>query len=132
MLSVASRLSDLIRRDVASMNIMMDPGEMFPLGFHPAAQRSNPKGSALAPFINRSDTASARVKYHIIDFGESRMFNEDEERTLTGVVGHDTSVPEMHSGLPYDAFKADVYVLGNVFRKRILEVKMVLSALEHK
>ncbi|KAJ3013593.1 hypothetical protein NUW54_g1546 [Trametes sanguinea] len=57
------------------------------------------------------------VRYYYVDFGLSVRFPENAPTMVVGDVGRDDEVPELSSTVPYDAFKADVYALGNLFDK---------------
>ena len=72
---------------------------------------------------NRS--ARSRRTYYFIDFGLS-VYVKDRKCTVLvlGNEGHDRDPPELHQGnrIPYDPYKLDVYLIGNVFRRILLDV----------
>ena len=73
-----------------------------------------------APVLPR---ASVPMTYYYIDFGISTLFaSEDTNKLVTGRAGLDRDVPELSEVLPYDPFKVDVFILGNLFRQSFLQV----------
>jgi hypothetical protein len=106
--------------DCAKHNIMMDASAMYPDGFHPLYTDLKSNGEGTAYQLSRS---SVEVKYHYIDFDVSSYFPPDVTSTLvTGLDGLDYP-PELSADVPYDPFKLDVYILGNLFRVEILRVR---------
>ena len=100
---------------------MMDATALFPQGFHPVrtAQLPNDIRTA-APNLRR---ASTPVTYYFIDFGISSVFApNDTDRMVAGRDGLDDQVPELSDTTPYDPFKVDVFVVGNLFRRAFVEV----------
>ena len=65
---------------------------------------------------------SSPVRYYFIDFGLSRMFKERESPLVLGRTGRDKEIPELSSEVPYDAFRADVFALGNLYYKELVSV----------
>ncbi|EIW54119.1 uncharacterized protein TRAVEDRAFT_173422 [Trametes versicolor FP-101664 SS1] len=57
------------------------------------------------------------VRYYYVDFGLSVRFPAGSPSLVVGDVGRDAEVPELSSTVPYDAFKADIYALGNLYDK---------------
>lgn len=101
---------------------MMDGTAMYPEGFHPSVQIMHPSGMKIAPVLRRCDVPS--VKYYFIDFGISYNKREGESGLLTGNDGQDRDVPELSIKVPYDPFLVDVFILGNVYRKTFLLVRL--------
>ncbi|EJC99788.1 uncharacterized protein FOMMEDRAFT_112858 [Fomitiporia mediterranea MF3/22] len=117
-------------RDCAKLNIMMDATTMYPKGFHPAAKLMDPSGVKPAPVRRRRDVSG--VKYCFIDFGISTRFDpnvKEDERRVTGIDGLDRDVPELSANIPYDPFAVDVFILGNVYRKSLLNKYVNLAFL---
>ncbi|GJE92554.1 kinase-like domain-containing protein [Phanerochaete sordida] len=105
-------------RDPAPSNILMDADSMYPKGYHPVFKTYLPNFRTRAwPYSRFS--APAGVRYYLADFGISARFAAGQQRLVSGEIGADREVPELHSGAPYDPFKVDIFVLGNVFKKRI-------------
>ncbi|KAI9067213.1 hypothetical protein FKP32DRAFT_1644465 [Trametes sanguinea] len=101
-------------RDIAPPNIMMDARPLYPSGHHPVRLSCTPDGIYDAIPLSRADHP---VRYYYVDFGLSVRFPENAPTMVVGDVGRDDEVPELSSTVPYDAFKADVYALGNLFDK---------------
>lgn len=98
----------------------MDASSLYPKGFHPVANNFLPDASDYAPHISRSQ---ALVKYYYIDFGISvQIPPESPSKLVTGRLGRDRDPPELASNNPYDPFKLDVFIIGNLFRTEFLEV----------
>lgn len=72
---------------------------------------------------NRSD--SPQRTYYFIDFGLA-VHSEDRncKVAVLGNEGHDRDPSELSTGnwIPYDPYKLDVYLIGNVFRRVLLDV----------
>lgn len=63
------------------------------------------------------------IRYYLADFGLSVRLPPSQSRLVVGEVGADREVPELSDTTPYDPFKVDVFVLGNVFRRKIHDVR---------
>ena len=102
---------------------MMDASPMYPRSFHPTAQDWLPHDiTTYAPHCSRS-SAPVPIKYYFIDFGYSSRFAPDEtNRLVVGSKGLDGEVPELSDDVPYDPFRLDVFVVGNMFRQTFLSV----------
>ncbi|RPD62072.1 hypothetical protein L226DRAFT_508984 [Lentinus tigrinus ALCF2SS1-7] len=111
---------NVAHRDCAYRNVLMDATAMFPQGFHPVADLCLPDDtSKAAPCLPRS---TVPVKYYYADFGISTMFAPgDTHRLVTGTHGLDRDVPELSDDLPYNPFKVDVFILGNLIRTFLVE-----------
>lgn len=109
-------------RDCGVLNIMMEPSQICPGGFHPIARHMNPNFTAKAKYLTRTET---KPKYYFIDFGISEQYDLSKQPIRAKYVGSgDKSVPEFQGrgrGQLYDPFAADVYMLGNVIRTTFLE-----------
>lgn len=65
--------------------------------------------------------------YYFIDFGLSVHVENPNCRVLVlGNEGHDRAPPELRTGnrIPYDPYKLDVFLVGNVFRRLLLDVSI--------
>lgn len=101
---------------------------MYPRGHHPILDDHLPDCSRIAPVRPR---AGADVKYYFTDFGISTRFAADDETKLVlGSKGLDKSPPELSDTVPYDPFKLDIYILGNLFRKTFTQKYRNLSMLD--
>ena len=105
------------------MNIMMDGDALYPKGFHPAVLEKTQDFKGWARHYDRADMAIGKVKYYFVDFGLSTHFkNPQSSRMVRGIDGRDQEVPELSEYLPYDPFKTDIFILGNVFKKSFCNV----------
>jgi hypothetical protein len=111
-------------RDCAAFNIMMDGTSLYPKGFHPVLTYATPDLFEQAEPRFRIDHP---VRYYFIDFGISTHFPPGIEPMVIGDKGRDRDVPELSEEVPYDAYKADVYILGNTLLQEIVEVGFDLS-----
>lgn len=113
-------LTTFMNSDATYKNLMMDANAMFPQGFHPVETTELPSAEGPAPFLPRLLTA---VKYYFVDFGISvRIPRDADQKRVLGIDGLDREVPELSSTVPYDPFKVDIFIIGNVFRSRFLAV----------
>ncbi|KAH9852592.1 hypothetical protein C2E23DRAFT_730002, partial [Lenzites betulinus] len=103
----------IAHRDCAFKNVMMDATALFPLGFHPVSRTSLPDVSGLAPVLSR---AGVPINYYFIDFGMSTRFTSESPRLVTGTLGLDREPPELSDDVPYDPFKLDIFLIGNLIR----------------
>ncbi|KAL6300708.1 hypothetical protein BKA93DRAFT_865912 [Sparassis latifolia] len=114
-------------RDCAAANIMMDGTPLFPQGHHPVRRQSSPDGIYLLSPLSRIDHP---VRYYFIDFGISSLFKEGESPYVVGRKGRDKELPELSDDVPYNAYKVDVFILGNLFKKDFLQKYYGLEFLE--
>ncbi|RPD57823.1 kinase-like protein [Lentinus tigrinus ALCF2SS1-7] len=101
-------------RDIAVQNLMMDARPLYPQGHHPVKRNHTPDGMYRISPLSRTDRP---VRYYYIDFDLSVRFPVGGSTYVVGDVGRDTDVPELSEDIPYDAFKVDVFALGNLFYK---------------
>ncbi|RPD69052.1 hypothetical protein L226DRAFT_494947 [Lentinus tigrinus ALCF2SS1-7] len=107
---------NIVHRDIAAQNVMMDGSPLYPGGFHPMRRGfSLDVIDELKP-LSRTDHP---VRYYYIDFGLSERFAPGAPSLVVGDVGRDDEVPELSSTVPYDGYKADIHALGNLFHKEI-------------
>ncbi|KAI0676773.1 kinase-like domain-containing protein [Trametes maxima] len=114
-------------RDCAFKNIMMDASSLYPQGFHPVSQTKLPDVSDTAPTLSRS---AAPVRYYFIDFGISTRFTPNSSRLVLGAMGLDQEPPELSEDVPYDPFKLDIFLIGNLIRREFLAKYSNLTILE--
>lgn len=108
--------------DCAAENILMDGSNLYKDGWHPMNPWQARDGGDLVLTRKRSE---AEIKYYFIDFGLSTEFPpEVHECLVTGQKGR-IEAPEQNSGLPYNPFKLDVYCLGQVYRRKIVDVCLI-------
>ncbi|KAF6758073.1 kinase-like domain-containing protein [Ephemerocybe angulata] len=113
----------IAHRDLAYGNFMMDPS-LFTIPFHPFmdSERLDFKGSAKAKYTRTQH----RPRYYIIDYGLSARYEENEmpPSEVMGAYGSDRTVPEHASpDEPHNPFPIDIYCLGNLIRREILQAK---------
>ncbi|OSX61727.1 hypothetical protein POSPLADRAFT_1144317 [Postia placenta MAD-698-R-SB12] len=114
-------------RDCAAMNIMMDGRPLYPHGHHPVRYGYSRDGaSELAP-LARIDHP---VRYYFIDFGLSTHFAPGVSPSVVGAAGRDKEVPELSLDVPYDAFKVDIFAMGNLYDKELVQKYQGLEFLQ--
>ena len=116
-------LPSLVFSDLMVLNIMMDADALWSERHHIMDYRMN------RPFTSRVKLALSRTasrhKYYIIDFGLCRQYPPDS-CIETAPEGGDRTVPEFVNGLgetPHDPFAVDIYCVGNVIQRYILNVR---------
>ncbi|KAJ6591915.1 hypothetical protein B0H10DRAFT_1829799 [Mycena sp. CBHHK59/15] len=119
----------IAHRDPHSKNIMLDPRHMYPTGFYTGNARyahRTPGFAARAQVFTRTQRPS---KYYWIDYGLApntrlRRAGPAAANDLVPYVrGGDKSIPETQEGsTEANPFKVDVYVMGNLIRKHLVEV----------
>ncbi|KAI0345526.1 hypothetical protein BDW22DRAFT_1324827 [Trametopsis cervina] len=107
---------DVAHRDVDMWNVLMDAGALFPNGYHPMMPVLDPTATQRALVLPRRH---ARIKYFFIDFELSTLvtYPHHINKYVLGGFGRDQTVPELSFIKPYDAFKVDIYALGNLFKR---------------
>ncbi len=93
--------------------MMMDAPSLYPKGFHPSAASRDRGGMFEVKMIPRHK-AWGPVRYYIIDFGMSRLYEPGEPHEVVGDEGLERDIPEMSDVYVYDPFPADVFIMGNV------------------
>lgn len=96
----------------------------------------------MVPSMNRGYTSEVKKpftrtaktpRYYIIDYGLSRRYSPDDPHPMERLPeGGDRTVPEFGNSLnptPHDPFAVDIYCLGNVIQKYILDVSRRISHL---
>ena len=106
-----------------TLNIMMDPHNMFPDLYHFVSKHSNRTFDGKARYFTRTRRP---CKYYWTDFGLSCRYEPDESNPLEDpILGGDRSVPEFKEDetIPRNPFYTDVYYLGNLIREDFLQVR---------
>ena len=98
----------------------MDSRPLYPEGHHPVRIDYAPDGVYDARPLTRSQ---CHVRYYYIDFGISSYFPPNASpRLVLGRDGRDIEVPELSNIVPYDPFKTDIFILGNLLRREFFLV----------
>ena len=111
-----------------TLNIMMDPRDMYPNMYHPCAPDTARDWNGPAKFYSRTRRPS---KYFWIDFGLSCRYDENAVSPQEiPIIGGDRTVPEFQGDedTPRDPFLTDIYTLGNIVREDFLEVSFLLRS----
>lgn len=99
----------------------MDSDAMYPEGFHPIKIDFTPDRLRRAEYTSRT---VAGVKYYFVDFGMSCYLPDaTSPRLVTGSDGRDQDPPELSDTVPYDPFKLDVFIIGNMLRQEFCQVR---------
>ncbi|KAJ6552929.1 kinase-like domain-containing protein [Mycena capillaripes] len=121
---------NIAHRDISTANIVMDASQMIPGGFHFLSPLTSDgvnhlreySGDDSEPHIIKSRTDAGPMRYYFIDFGLAVRFPSLETRGLvTGDVGRlRKHVPELSATVPYDPFKVDMRLMGEMLRSSFL------------
>ena len=112
--------SSQINSDCVMHNLLMDADAMYPEGFHPVKIMHKRDYSGWANYIPRS---VAGVRYYFADFGISvHIPEEDPSKLVTGNMGRDQDPPELSATVPYDPFKLDIFIIGNMLEQELHKV----------
>jgi len=110
---------------------MLDPSDMYPESFHPAAIERSKDFCRKAKWYSRTRRPT---RYLLIDFGLSRRYDPANGPPLEKPVhGGDKTVPE-HRDLntPCNPFPTDVYYLGNLVREDYMQVNAFILLKTHR
>ncbi|KIJ06454.1 hypothetical protein PAXINDRAFT_121614 [Paxillus involutus ATCC 200175] len=103
--------------DCVAANIMMDAKYLCPDGWHPILIEETPNLVGQLHHRKRSDV---EVVYYFIDFGLSTLHPSEDTLLVIGGTARDRTVPEFKLEVPYDPFKADIFILGHMFQTEFL------------
>ncbi|KAF8637040.1 hypothetical protein AX16_010895 [Volvariella volvacea WC 439] len=121
----------VVHRDCGGYNIMMDPTDMFPNGFH--HEYHEYEADLITPAKPYTRTQKP-PKYYFIDFGISTQYDPLDKNMLdTAVFGADITVPEHQGQLarqPSNPFLTDVYYLGNMIKRWFIAGDLQNPAIE--
>lgn len=105
-------------RDCAFGNIMMDGRALFQTPWHPQVPNFDLQNKTHKLVKSRTDVGG--VPYYFTDFGLSTK----GENQVTGLEGLEPA-PELSDHVPYNPYKLDVYILGKMYHRKILDVSLV-------
>ncbi len=105
---------------------MMEGNELFPGGWNQQLGFLLPGGQKPTTVFTRTQRPP---KYCLIDFGLSRRYDPSDPNPLEEqIYGGDKTVPEFDTDkLAFNPFQTDIYYLGNMIRKYIIEVRSAVS-----
>ncbi|EIW54113.1 uncharacterized protein TRAVEDRAFT_51838 [Trametes versicolor FP-101664 SS1] len=114
----------IAHRDIASPNIMMDARSMYPDGHHPVRIYRALDVAHHANVLPRID--------HTITSTSACPYTSHQER-FPGLLGRSpmTWRSRRYLTMPYDAYKADILALGNMFDKEFLQRFDNVQVLQH-
>lgn len=99
----------------------MDARALYPAGHHPVRPNATPDGQKSVSPLPR---AGRNVRYYYIDFGLSSRFSKGFSSLVIGDVGR-AYVPELSHEIPYDAFKVDIFALGDLYCEEFKKVRSI-------
>ena len=103
--------------------LMMDADAMYPEGWHPIKLYDKLDRSGRAEHTSRT---VAKDKYYFVDFGFSVYIPENlRPKLVTGIDGRDRDPPELSKGQPYNPFKLDIFIIGNMLRREFEQVMRI-------
>ncbi|KAI9512192.1 kinase-like domain-containing protein [Russula earlei] len=109
---------NIAHRDCTAYNIIFDPSEMYPEGFHPVKINRSKDFKGKPEHYDRTQRPS---HYYLIDFGLSRQYNS-RDASDEPLRGGDKSAPEHRHGRKCNPFHTDIYYLRNLVRERFMKV----------
>ncbi|KAJ7152360.1 kinase-like domain-containing protein [Mycena filopes] len=129
---------NIAHRDICPNNIVVDASRMIPGGFHFVKDNTSdgvhplqPSTTGISsgttpPCIMHTRTAAGPLHYYLIDFGLSTWFPSYATRAhVTGYFGQRAKrIPELSRTIPYDAFKIDMRLVGEMLRKDFLHARL--------
>ncbi|TFY71462.1 hypothetical protein EVG20_g1530 [Dentipellis fragilis] len=111
----------IAHRDCSAGNILMDADRMFPHGFHLDNAQFDMRGRRISKV--RTRTQIGGVRYYLIDFGEAVKIGPSDSVLIDIRSKASIHAPETlgKSRPPYDPFKADIYTMGETYRKILID-----------
>ncbi|KAH9071106.1 hypothetical protein EDB83DRAFT_315049 [Lactarius deliciosus] len=108
---------NVAHRDCTVYNIMFDPSQMYPNGFHPVKITLNRNFEGPVKAYTRTQRPP---RYYFIDFGRSRQYIS-RDATDKPLRGGDRSAPEYGSARHCNPFHTDIYLIGNMIRRGFMK-----------
>ncbi|KAF6754147.1 other/AgaK1 protein kinase [Ephemerocybe angulata] len=107
-------------RDLRSSNLMLDAKSMYNERYFCWAP--DLKSDARHKVTAKRTRTETWPKYYIIDFGFSKMFQDQEHPLDVPKYASDLTVPEfINPDIPCDPFPIDVYTFGNLIRMDFID-----------
>ncbi|KAJ7269600.1 hypothetical protein C8J57DRAFT_1180644 [Mycena rebaudengoi] len=106
-------------RDCGLLNIMQDPEQLYPSGFHPVNYCMNTNHDGLAHSLKRT---ACWPRYYIIDFGLSRRYSpaKGPPAEPTPTLTNGDKAPPEYAAAESNPFPTDIYYLGNLLRRHFI------------
>ncbi|KAJ7677614.1 kinase-like domain-containing protein [Mycena rosella] len=101
-------------RDCALLNIVIDPTQLYPYGFHPVIVWRNIANDNHAYSTTRT---KCWPRYYIIDFGLSRRYDPSSGPPWEEVIHGADKTPPEHRNDWCNPFPTDIYFLGNLLKE---------------
>ncbi|KAH9056533.1 kinase-like domain-containing protein [Lactarius vividus] len=108
--------NNVAHRDCTVNNIMFDPSDMYPKGYHISQINRSRDLKGRAERYTRTDRPP---RYYLINFGLSRKYLS-RDVVDEPLRGGDETTPEHLLGGRCNPFRTDIYNLGNVVREQFL------------
>lgn len=118
-------LNPLFISNLNSEHIMMDAKAIIPTGWHFVSHFCEPDGVTRISSLERRNLP---VRYYFVGFGNAYHLPNSSKHLVTDIGGEDEDVPELREDHRYDPFKLDIYTLGNVFKKELYNVGLLLAS----
>ncbi|KAI9446060.1 hypothetical protein H4582DRAFT_2163423, partial [Lactarius indigo] len=110
---------NVAHRDCTAYNIMFDPSQMYPNGFHPVMIDRNRNFEGTAKAYTRTQRPP---RYYFVDFGLSCQYTSRNAMDEP-LRGGDKSAPEHRSRQRCNPFHTDIYYLGNLVRQKFMKAR---------
>ncbi|KAJ1300218.1 hypothetical protein OPQ81_011963 [Rhizoctonia solani] len=105
--------------DIASPNVMMDARALYDEPFHPFFQAHSADIQRL--IFPRYRRSQKQIRYFYIDLGYAKWFRDSKApRVVIGKTAREIA-PEQRDGSPYDPFIADIYQLGMMINRDLVQ-----------
>lgn len=111
--------NNVAHRDIAPPNLMMDARPLFDEPFHPFYQtHSIDAKRRIRPRYRRSQKG---IRYYYIDLGYAAWFQDTSSPRMVVGMSAREAAPEQIASAPYNPFLADVYQLGAMIHRDLIQ-----------
>ncbi|KAF9077760.1 hypothetical protein BDP27DRAFT_1441790 [Rhodocollybia butyracea] len=111
--------NNVAHKDCSINNMVMDAKKMYPDGHHPSRPSRTYDYKKRVRHFSRT---LVPPRYYLIDFGFSRKYDSSQERSSEyAILSGGTEPPECKAEAPCDPFATDVFLVGNMIRRRFLD-----------